>query len=131
MKSYKRKGYLSLVSLAAGAVLLAAGLYDYSTGGITTGVLILLFSGFCFYNCYYYLKPYILLDDRKLIINYDLSRKEYLLSNLRIVDSSMKGVEFVETKGGSKKTVQLSFAAMSNEVRKELLEDIHSRVKSL
>lgn len=131
MKGYKRKQILSIVSLICGMSLLAVGFYTYPTAGSTILIIILALSGFCFYNFYYYIKPFILLDEEKLIINYDLHRKEYKLSDLKILNSSKKEVEFLETKSGKRNSVLLTLATLSDETRKEFLEDIHSKVKSV
>lgn len=131
IKTYKRKQSLAFVSLGCAALLLAAGLYSYSTGGGILSYIVLAFSVYSFYYFYYMMKPFIVIDEEKLIINYELKKKEFLLSTLTIKDWTEKKIEFVETVGGKKYPVVLTLSLLSNEVREKFLEDIQSKVKKL
>ena len=130
MTAYKRSqkyfilGIITIV-ISILNVILSFSVHSYSRSALWIFITILWAL-----NVYFQRGPYILLDEKKITIDFGLRKKEYLLSDLELIEEKPNRLILIDKSSNQEKKVKLYLGYLNKEDIQSFISDFKDKLGS-
>ena len=119
---------MSTLFLFSGVIVLISGLLQLKMNNYSSGIFQLLATLFFGFDAYVYNRPYLGLDDEKLIINNGFSKVEILLKDVISIDESNKKLIITFNQGPSKMKLKILLSHLKKHDQEQFIKDLKSKL---
>lgn len=128
MRYFERKPIMVIIFLFSAAMILFSGVLQITMNNnygmaIFQILVALLFA----YDAYVYKRPYLGLDEEKLIINNGLVKKEIFLKDVITIDDRNKKLTITYSQGSSKMKLRILLSQLKKYDKEEFIKDLKSK----
>lgn len=128
MRYFKRKAILSILFLFCGVVVLISGLLKLTMNNYSAATFQILVALFFAFDAYVYKKPYLGLDEGKLIVNVGRSKIEVLLKDITSVNQKDKRLTIIYSQGSSTMKLKILLSHLKKHDKEQFIKDLKSKL---
>lgn len=112
-------------------MVLLSGLLQLTMNNYSSAIIQIFVSLLFAYDAYVYIRPYLGLDEEKLIINTGLLKKEIIfLKNVKSMDERNKKLIITYSQGSSTKKLNILLSHLKKHDKEQLIMDLKSTIGS-
>lgn len=127
MKVYRKHRRMVLLSIIGFLLFSFNAILNFMSARNSIAILYCVMSALWVFSYYIHKKPYLVLDDDKLTINYWLRKKEMPLAGLKISSESSDKIELLNKADNTRHRIFLRL--LPEETRKEFAADLRKTKK--
>jgi hypothetical protein len=118
----------AILFLFAGIMFLFSSSLQLFMGNYSIGIINLFVALIFAFDAYIYRKPYLGLDEMKLIVNNGIVKKETLFKDVDLVDWQNKKIIITYKKDSAPKRVKILLSQLKEHDREQFLDDLKSKL---
>jgi len=131
LKYFKRKGIMSGVFWFSAAMVLVADLFQLMAKNYSVAGFLLLVALLFVFDAYTYSRPYLGLDESKLIINNGLSKIAILFKDVTSIDDGNNKFAIIYTQGSSTRKLKLLLSHLKKQDKEQFIKDLKAKLGAL
>lgn len=130
MKYYKRKVIMPILFLFSGILVLISALLQFKVNNYSAAAFQLLVAVLFVFDAYVYIKPYLGMNEEKLMINTGFLKKEILLSDVISIDVGNRKLVLTFRQGSSTLKLNLLLSHLKKSDKEQFIGDLKSKLKA-
>ena len=119
---------MSILFLFSGVMVLISGLFQLATNNYSAAIFQILVALLFAFDAYVYKRPYLGLDEEKLIVNNGRSKIEILLKDIISLDGKNKKLLITFIQGSSKMKLKILLSQLKKNDREQFIVDLKSKL---
>ncbi|MDR3586261.1 MAG: hypothetical protein P4L59_13215 [Desulfosporosinus sp.] len=124
MRYYARKAIMAILFLFSGGLVLVSGLIQLKMNNYSSGMFQILVAMLFAFDAHVYNRPYLGLDEKKLMINNGFARIEILLKDVTSIDEKDKRLIITYSRGSSVMKLKLLLSHLKKHDKEEFIKDL-------
>jgi len=129
LRYFKRKAVMSILFLFSGVMILFTGLLQLKVANYSAAIFQILVALFFSYDAYVYIRPYLGLDEEKLIVNYGLTKKEViLLKDVISIDERNRQLILTYSQDSLTKKLKILLSHLKQHDKVQFVKDLKSKL---
>jgi hypothetical protein len=113
----------------SGIMILFSGLLQLTVHNYNAAFFQILVALLFAFDAYVYIRPYLGLDEGKLIVNYGLLKKEIILLNdVTSIDERNKKLTISYSQGSTKKNIKILLLHLKKDDKEQFVKDLNSKL---
>ena len=129
MRYFKRKAIMSIIFLFSSVMILFSGLLQLTMDNNSAAIFQILVAFLFAFDAYVYIRPYLGLDEGKIIVNNGLLKKEIiLLKDVTSIDEKKKKLIITYSQGPSTKKLKILLSHLKEHDKEQFIEDLKSKL---
>ena len=126
---FKRKSIIFIFLIFAAVMILFSGLIQITTNNYRTAIFQILVALFFAYDAYVYIRPYLGLNEEKLVVNYGLAKKEIIfLQDVTLIDERNKKLIITFNKGPATMKLKILLSHLNKHDKEQFLMELKSKL---
>ena len=126
MRYFERKAIMSILFLFSGVMVLFSGLIQLTMNNYGAAIFQILVALFFAFDAYAYKRPYLGLDEEKLIVNNGRSKIEILLKDITSIDEGNKKLIITSSQGSLTMKLKISLSQLKKHDKEQFIKDLKS-----
>ncbi|WP_407311244.1 EbsA family protein [Desulfosporosinus sp. SB140] len=128
MKYFKRKTIMSILFLFSGIIIFFSGSLQLMMNNSGSAFFLILVALLFVFDAYIYKKPYLGLDEEKLVVNNSLLKKEIFLKDLTSISEKNNKLSIRYTQGPLTQTINILLSHLKKHDQEQFLKELKSRL---
>lgn len=127
MRYYKRKAILPILFLFLGVLILFTGLFQLKMNNNKFAIYQIFVALLFVYDAYVFNKPYLGLDEGRLIINSGLSKLVIPLKDVTSIEEGNKKLFIMYNQGSTKMRLKIMLSQLSSQDKEQFIKDVKEK----
>ena len=120
---------MSIIFLFSSVMILFSGLLQLMMDNNSAAIFQILVAFLFVYDAYIYIRPYLGLDEEKIIVNNGLLKKEIiLLKDVTSIDEKKKKLIITYSQGPTTKTLKILLSQLRERDKEQFMENFKSKL---
>lgn len=128
VKYFKRKMIMSILFLFSGIIILFSGLLQLAVNNQGAAFFQILVALLFILDAYVYYRPYLGLDEGKLIVNNSLVKKEILLKDITSINERNRKLTVTYNQGTSKLRLNILLSHLKKHDYEQFMKELKSKL---